>query len=263
MQGGGMSNLANLQSEFTQAIFNPQRSANAPIFRHILAKEGPDERERLEIYRSAIFSSFTRVLVEVFPVIVRLLGDDFFSAMARLYALEYPSVQPDLNQYGKQLPEFIEQFEPLKEMPYLVDVARLEWHWHELFYASDSPPFDFSHLATVDESEYEKVAIRLPYAARLLHSHYPAKRIWDQNQPRISEPDEIDLNEGEDYLIIWRSGYERRIEKLSSDQWLLLQSVGEGVTLANLIAQPNLEAEIYRLLPDCVQRGWLTNMKID
>jgi hypothetical protein len=252
-----MSDLANLQRAFSAAIFSPQLTADSAIFQHIATSTGPNGRQRLGIYRAAVFSSFSRVLEEVYPVVARLLGDEFFSAMARLYALEYPSTQPDLNHYGNHMAVFIEQFEPLKDMPYLVDLARLEWYWHEIFYAADSPPNDFERLAAVDENEQGDVVLTLSNAARVLHSNYPVKHIWHQNQPQVGEPEQIDLSEGGETLIIWRSHNDRRVDALNRDQWQLLQSVSSGMKLADLLAQPDMTTHISQLLPDCIRQGWV------
>jgi hypothetical protein len=256
-----MSQLEMIQREFSQAIFNPQLTSNTPILGHIANTMGPDEQARIKIYRAAILGSFTRVLAEVYPVIARLLGNEFFSAMARLYAIEHPSTQPDLNRYGSQLPEFIQQFEPLSEMSYLVDMARLEWYWHEIFYAADSPPFDFSLLSALGEKDHGSIYLNLPEATRLQNSKFPLLRIWQQNQPEVTDPDEIDLNEGGVYLIIWRSGFDRRIEILNGDQWTLLQAVSKGLSMDSLFDQPKLGRVAGRILPDCIHRGWITTRK--
>ncbi len=64
----------------------------------------------------------------IYPVCCQLVGEIFFNATALSFINQCPCLSPDLGDYGKQFPDFIANFEPVKHLPYLSDVAHLEWH---------------------------------------------------------------------------------------------------------------------------------------
>jgi len=257
-----MMPLATLQQEFTQAVFSATGSDSQSINQRIQASKGPSAEQRVAIYRAAILGSLCRVLEEVYPVINRLLGDEFFQAMARRYAQQIPSLQPDLNEYGRELNEFLSNFEPVKAMHYLPDVAQLEWYWHEIFSEVDETPADFSVLARLDEATLGRVTFRLPKAARLMRSEFPIARIWATNQPDCEEETTIDLAEGADHLLIWRQGHEQRIEHITENQWQLLSAIEQGLGFQSLIETLDLDEDITRMFPEFVQRGWVSGLDI-
>ena len=74
-----------------------------------------------------------------YPVTRRLVGDDFFRAMARAFVAAQKPRSPVLIHYGADFPAFVEAFEPAREIPYLTDVARLENAWVEAYHAAEAP----------------------------------------------------------------------------------------------------------------------------
>ncbi len=72
--------------------------------------------------------------------------------------------------------------------------------------------------------------------------------------------DEVDLSEGEVYLILFRVEYDLRIERLTALQWSLLKAVEDNVPLRQLpiilreIEPDRIFAELLRL----IQKGTIT-----
>ena len=83
-----MTSLLDSQQQFYRAIFDKNQTMT-----------GIDD-SRLNIYRQTIFHSLESALRTSYPVIVKLVGDDFFRFLAQLYILQYSSVSGDLNRYG-------------------------------------------------------------------------------------------------------------------------------------------------------------------
>ena len=86
---------------------------------------------RLQIYRNNVFTSLTDALEDIYPVVARLVGNEFFSYAAHEYIVRYPSRSGNLHEFGDRLPGFLGGFPPAKDLGYLADVAHLEWTWHE------------------------------------------------------------------------------------------------------------------------------------
>ena len=70
----------------------------------------------------------------------KLVGDEFFAAMAGVFLRAHPPRSRMLMLYGDGLPAFLAEFPPVAQLGYLPDVARLEQAMRESYHAADSAP---------------------------------------------------------------------------------------------------------------------------
>ena len=259
-----MTSLVELQQQMRDAIFESGRDGAALQAAGALVAPGSSlpAEEQVLIYRHAILATLGRTLEAIYPVCRALVGEEFFDAMGRVHVRQYPSESPDLGDYGMHFADFIAGFEPAAELPYLPDVARLEWAWHRAFHAADEPPLDIAALDQVPADETGRLIFRLPQSARLLESDYPVQTIWQVNQPDWTGDTAVDLERGGCRLMIWRQGHDMRIDEPDSGEWALLQLIENGLTLDQIGQQPGLE-QLDALLPVCVQRGWVAGFTVD
>lgn len=124
------------QAAFAAALLDMQR----PCPEGLLSANGADPASRYAVYRNNVQSSLINALAEGYPVVLQLVGDEFFRAMVALYVQRYPPQSPLINDYGKDFAEFIDSFEPAASVPYLADVARLERLRVQAYHAADAPP---------------------------------------------------------------------------------------------------------------------------
>ena len=82
---------------------------------------------RLEIYRNNTLISLTEALKANFPVTVRLVDERFFRWVAQDFIRHHPPREPRLALYGAALPAFLATVPACRTVPYLAEVARLEW----------------------------------------------------------------------------------------------------------------------------------------
>jgi hypothetical protein len=247
---------------FGDALTTPD-SQGDPVMRATIAvrdSPGLEAAEQVRIYRRAVLGTLTRALADVYPVCCRLVGQRFFESMARAFVHQTPSQSPDLGDYGKRFSEFIADFSPARTLPYLSDVAHLEWLWHRAFHAEDEAPLDSSAVSDIPEAAQASVIFCLPGSAALLASRYPVHRIWHVNQPAWQGAPTVNLDEGPARLLIWRRGYEVEIAPLDEAQWWLLTEVARGATLAEIAAQERA-AGLVTVLPDCVAHGWIAGFR--
>ena len=128
----------------------------------------------------------------------------FFDAMAREYARRHPAASGDLNEYGERLAEFVAAFPHTQDLPYLPDVACMEWLAHRAYYAADSTAFDPARLAGVPPSRHVDLRPALAPACALLESDWPFARIWTVHQDDFEGNIEVDLDAGRDRVLIHR-----------------------------------------------------------
>jgi hypothetical protein len=101
-----MHSLRDLQEHFAEVVFNPRSyGLDLPI-----RENGLNARRRLCIYRNNTFASLTEALQACYPVVERLVGAGFFAYAANRYIRSHPSTLEDLQEFGSEFPEFLENF---------------------------------------------------------------------------------------------------------------------------------------------------------
>jgi len=243
--------LHNLQSAFVATVFDE----NDTGFDTSIKTNGLSGSRRLKIYHNNIFISLTETLKSVYPVVYRLVGEDFFNYMAREYIQIKPSTTGNLHDFGDHFPAFIADFSAAKQLVYLADVATLEWAYHTVFHAADSVPLDIARLQAVDAQQYGNLKFVVNPASQLIFSDYPILTIWQSNQdvdnvtpkiePREPEGETINLNDGETRLLVIRRNLDTEFEPLSIAEFHFLSLLKEGTSFSTAC-----ESTIA-LVPDC------------
>ncbi|MES2149075.1 MAG: DUF692 family multinuclear iron-containing protein [Pseudomonadota bacterium] len=172
---GGQQGLAEQQQAFATALFDAGQEAAA------LARFAGDA-SRFALYRGNLVAGWDKALAGACPVLRQLVGEEFFSALARAYGMAHPSRDPDLNRFGDGFAEFLDRFEHVSELPYLADMARLEWALHRAHYAPDAKAIDAVQLAALGPEQFEAARLRLHPACTLLASRWATFALWQAHQ---------------------------------------------------------------------------------
>jgi Putative DNA-binding domain len=153
---------------------------------------------------------------------LQLVGADFFRQMARQFIARYPSSSANLFDYGAELADVLRALEAIKPLPYLPDVAMLEWACHRAYYAADAGLLDIAALGQVNPDDYAALYLHLHPACQLLSSRYPIGSIWQAHQGDIAADFQLDLTTGGGHVLVYRQRNVVQIIKLASDaaHWL-------------------------------------------
>lgn len=171
------ADLADLQRGFARALMWADDEV-PPAFTGASARAPV---KRFGVYRNNVFASLTQTLRARFPVVERLVGEEFFAAMARVFLTQHPPRSPALFEYGAAFAGFLEGFEPVAEVPHLPDIARLEWLRNVAYHAADHVPLDGAVLGSIAPEDLPAVTLKLHPSAGLLSSPYPVISIWETN----------------------------------------------------------------------------------
>jgi hypothetical protein len=255
--------LREAQRGFSSAILADDSAA---IHARILPGRFGTERH-LQIYRNNVYAGLTDALVAVYPVIARLVGEDCFRGCGYHYVRDAPPTSGNLHDFGEHFPEFLSSFEPVRELAYLPDVARLEWAWHLAFHAADAAALSLDALAQVAPEKYGALRFALHPSARLLASDYPVLRIWQTNQPNADTSEAVvDLNEGAVRLLIARRDIAVEIEPLGRGEYALLSAFAQALPFADagdaaMVSEPafDLAASLQRRVQDQTIVGFDSN----
>src|SRR6266852_5119664 len=161
--------LEPFEASFAGALLDAER----PIPRGITAHNAAIPTRRFAIYRNNVVAGLVKALKSRFPVVEKIVGEEFFAAMARVFVVERPPRSPVLAIYGDEFATFIAAFEPARELAYLADVARLEAARTRAYHAADATPVDARRVAQHSCSRSQE-ADRLTRRPR---SHLPTIRI--------------------------------------------------------------------------------------
>ncbi len=234
--------LHDLQREFAAAALSNDIAALVP---KVQASAGSRQR-RLGIYRTNTVNSLTDVLLAAFPVVERIVGERFFRAMATAFVEAHPPRRPTLYAYGEDLPVFLETFEPAQTLPYLPDVARLEWARIRSYFAADQDAIDPARLATVPSDALETVVFKVHPSLQLIRSSYPVFTVWTVNQPDHGPIPEIDFSEAECGYVL-RLGHHVTQRQMSSSQFTWLRLVAEEEPFGRATEQAALQDGAFDL----------------
>ncbi len=122
-----MPDLADFQRDFAAALVDG-RPARADRFRS----------QAFAVYRNTSARGVVEALRAAYPTVDMLLGDEMFTSVALDYRREQPPTGPVLSDYGADFPACLSRQPWTSELPYLADVARLDWLWLDSFLAADA-----------------------------------------------------------------------------------------------------------------------------
>ena len=218
--------LAERQRGFGAAILDNRLPAPAGL----VGPDGLPSASRFAVYRNNVMVGLIDALADAFPVVRRMVGEQFFRAMAGFYARTEPPASPILLTYGAGFPAFLEIFPPVAHLPYLGDVARIERAWVEAYHAAEAVPADVTPLLALPPAALGRQRFTFHPSLRLIRSAYPAQSIWAMNQPGQT-PVPVDLDQAEDSLIL-RPLADVTLRRLEPGSAIFLQELMEGATLS-------------------------------
>ncbi|MGJ7039397.1 hypothetical protein J2Y63_002652 [Shinella sp. BE166] len=188
-------------SAATQTAFAAGLFAATPPPAGLTAWNSRAPERRYGVYRNNVSASLTSALSSRFPVAERIVGTEFFRAMAQAFVLLHPPRSPLLLAYGDDFPDFVAAFEPARDIAYLPDVMRLEVARGRAYHAADAAPLDPQALAAVDPARLGDLTFTPHPALSIFSSSHPAVTIWAMNAgARPLTP--LDHWKGEDALVV-------------------------------------------------------------
>lgn len=197
---------------------------------------GLDPRQRLQIHANNTRILLAESLAKTFPVVCALVGEQFFEAMAIRFAEQNPPSSAALIDYGADLPGFIDHFEPAKSVPYLADVARLEWAWAQSFNAADEQPATAQTLTQADPEALARSRWKPIASAVLLRSPWPVDQIWEAHQPGAPiRLDEIKLDSDPVAVIVARPHLDVELMRVGEIAAVLFERLQAGEVLGTVM----------------------------
>ena len=244
--------LQNLQADFVDLLTNAENSTELLV--HPVAN--------MLIYRNNHRVHMRAALFNAYPLLVKLLGEEFFAATADEYIEQFPSRRADLNNYGEYFGDFLAYYAPARQLVYLPEVAAFEWACHQVFFAADHPPLAIATLQNITPARYPSLRSTLHPASKLMQFQYPILQLIDLCKNRIEEITDIESG-GIDLLIIRRE-LDVKLSPLTPGEYAFLSTVQDEQPLSSAVAAALMVDPYFNLndkLPRWVQDKTIVRME--
>lgn len=120
--------------------------------------QSPVSELRLKIYRDSSLNGRLKALRNIFHSCERMVGEQFFAQMTVEFLTQQPSQHLTADAQGQYFSAFIADYSAAATVPYLSDLAKLEWLWYQVFHDGSDKP-------------------------RFMQSNYPITQLWEMCQP--------------------------------------------------------------------------------
>lgn len=217
----------------------------------------------IDVYRNNYRGNLHDALAGAYPVTAQLVGGEFFRYLSRHFIAQHPSRSGNLHHYGAEMADFVSSFEPAGTLPYLPDVAALEWACHRAYFAEDAPTLDIARLAQIPSGQYPDLVLRTHSSCHLLRSRYPVVAIWHAHQPGAADDFQIDLDSGASIALVSRRDDVVIVNELSAADADWLQAIQGGTQLGEATAatlEQHPDFDLQAALLNLVAQGVLTDI---
>lgn len=241
------------QADFTEGLFDPSRPAPDGV----VNPGGEAATRRYDVYRNNVAVSLSEALETAFPVIRKLLGEQFFKAMAGVYLRLHRPSSPLMMFYGEHMPQFLSRFEPVKKYPYLADVARLELAMRHAYHAADAAPLAADRLGAVAPEELMAVRFTFAPAVHVLRSDYPIYSIYRANTDPAAPKPQMQA----EAVLITRLQFDPQQHLIDGPAATCIETLMEGEPLGVAMTRAGNDLDLGAVLGLLLAQGALTDLK--
>lgn len=221
----------------------------------------PLQQQRgLRAYQANAAATATRALASAYPTVQQLVGDMAFAALAQALWQAQPPERGDLAAWGAGLPSFMADDAQLAAVPYLPDLARLDWALHAARQAADDDG-PVAGLALLGSGDPAQLRLRLRAGHAVLVSAHPVHTIWSAHRSDAQDRFQAArsaLARGEGQCVrVRRQGLEVVAEPIDAAAAAFEAQLLRGATLdaAMTDAAPGFDVEAW--LIDSLRQGRL------
>jgi hypothetical protein len=203
--------LAEVQQRFTSAVL----LGEAPD----LAFKGRVPADAaFAVHRNTVIGGLVNALRLSFPTVDALVGERFFDTAGQQFAISHPPRHPGLDEFGQQFIDFLHGLPAAACLPYLADVARLDW---AIGHALRRPAMQRAFALDA------RVSLLLPQSLSVLRLAYPAHAI----RAAIGDDEalaSLDMAPAEYRILVWRKGDTAAVQPIRTEAGNFLHALIGG-----------------------------------
>ena len=273
------SSLRDVQMWMVAAITGTAADAKPQdVERYVTAGPRLSASRRFAIYRSGYHARLVECLLDDYPVLAAMLGEDQSDALCREYIDRHPSGSPNLNAYGQHMSSFCREAK-LEGFPgfdairgFAADLATLEWALVEVLHAETAPPLEIAALQAMAPDAWARARFIRSDALRVFRFEYPVNAVFIANRideivPEVPVP-------APNALAVYRKDTQLWRMELTPAMVGVLEPLASGKTLGEALAtveadesNPEVLAETGANLMvwfrEWVDAGFFTRIEVD
>jgi hypothetical protein len=232
--------FVRLQHSFAQAIFFDDTAIPATV----RAATGLASTSRFGVYRNNVIASLTNAVGARYPVVRKLLWDDVFNHVAKLYVTTEPPRSPVMLGYGESFPRFLRKIGEGVAVDYVADIAELEAARTRAYHAEDAVPVGHDSFARLTSDQLTNMRIKLHPSVTVLKSRFPIVSVWEANLYAIDNT--LDAWKAESALIA-RPSLHVEVRRLSPGEYEFFDALSAGQTVDSAVARVMIQAPDFDL----------------
>lgn len=183
-------------------------------------------QHRFKVYRNSVASGLVHALAVRYPRVKAAAGDDVFVAMAMAYAGERLPDSPVLIDYGEDFADFIAGQAPVRHLPWLADLGRLEGAWWKAYHAAEARPVAPEAFASLDAEALGALRPVLHPSLQLVSTHHAVLPFWLGTSNN-------EVETGRQNLVVARPWAEVTITSVEAETMFLISHLADGRALAD------------------------------
>ncbi|MCF8475011.1 MAG: DNA-binding domain-containing protein [Emcibacter sp.] len=224
-----MTTLHEIQASFIHDIYTGERTSEDFLDPTLCTSA------RLDIYYNNTLFGLTDILANAFPVVQKILDEDFFRILVKHYIRAHPQTLGNRHHFGGDIPSFLKSFPQTQKFLYLPDVAALEWAHFEAEIADDAVSLSFKDLLNgLSLNPY--LSLKFHPSVHILDQRFNALDIWMEHQK--VEVEAIHLIEDPHKILVWRTQDDVvLIRKISDAFGILVTSCQNGESFADAMVK--------------------------
>jgi len=242
--------MITTQTDFRAALLDP---ATTPP-EGLVNPDGRPATKRFDVYRNNVASSLTDALETAFPVVNKLVGNEFFRAMAGVYLRAHPPKSPVMMFYGEDMATFLAGFEPAQSVPYLADVARLELALRHSYHAADAAPVSPDEIGNLPPDTLPMVTFEFAPSVHVIPSRFPLHSIWWANTHGG------EIAKAAQHVLITRPEFDPAVDALTPEQSNVTSALMEGDALGAALQKGGQGFDLGPLLGLLLSRNALISI---
>jgi len=227
--------LAATQARFGAAL----RGGDDDALKDLLCphRDGLTAAVPLAIHRNNVQGSVRQALAGLYPAVAAFVGEAFFARLVHDFHRISPPLHGRLVDYGDGLPDFLGDYTPLADYPWLVDVARIECAGFEVYKAPEVRPLEAATLAAMTPEKARALYFHFAPHARLIASLYPVLSLYRYAMAggESDETPPLTPNTDPQSLLVLRRGEASEFILLDPARFVFLRSLSAGAVLGEAI----------------------------
>ncbi|TAL53010.1 DNA-binding domain-containing protein [Pandoraea sp.] len=249
------SALLELQLSFLTALYDSGEAG--PTER--LSDSGLEPAARLRIYRHNSEQIHLDALRTTFPAVHALVGDTFFEQTAARYRGAHPSRSGNLQAFGEHFAGFLATQADTHRLPYLSDVAQLEWRRQNAALAGDAEALSLATLGAALANVDGPMRVSFHPSMQRMASPHPILTLWQYAMRPSAQ--RLTLPESGEHVVLWRSADEVAMARVDAASFACIDalSCGEILDAAHAAASAqDPDFDLAACITSLVQEGLVT-----